>query len=88
MYYTIKDIAMWDNFIIPSRLSGKVTAHLPRNHMVMIGLWLESGWVVVCWWFVGGWVVVCWWFVGGLLVVGWWFVGGWVVVCWWLGNGC
>ena len=51
MYYTIKDIAMWDNFIIPSRLSGKVTAHLPRNHMVMIGLWLSSG-------FVGGLLVV------------------------------
>ena len=51
MYYTIKDIAMWDNFIIPSRLSGKVTAHLPRKHMVMVGLWLSSG-------FVGGWLVV------------------------------
>ena len=49
MYYTIKDIAMWDNFIIPSRLSSKVTAHLPRKHMVMVGLWLTSGFVSGWW---------------------------------------
>ena len=41
-----------------SPFSGKVTAHLPRNHMVMIGLWLCSG-------FVGGWGMVCWWLGNG-----------------------
>ena len=49
---------MWDNFIIPSRLSSKVTAHLPRKHMVMVGLWLTSGFVSGWCWFVGGWGMV------------------------------